>query len=198
MLLAERAARAQVDIDAEIALVHNFMRDHYRAKFPELESLVHHAVDYARVVSAIGNEMDLTLVDLEDILPQARPWKRARACLTKSACDMDGAPCAVFPAQLRRRHNGFTLRLGPCVHSQTVAWGSGTAYAPASKSRKGRFDCNGIIMRVYSFRWWDARVQATIMVVSVTASTTSGKPLSAEELAMVRPAALASFASMPG
>ena len=62
-----------MDIDAEIAVVHNFMRDHYRPKFPELESLVHHAVDYARVVSAIGNEMDLTLVDLEDILPQARP-----------------------------------------------------------------------------------------------------------------------------
>ncbi|KAK9837334.1 hypothetical protein WJX81_007173 [Elliptochloris bilobata] len=60
-----------VDIDAEIALVHGFMRDRYRGKFPELESLVHHAVDYARVVRAIGNEMDLTLVDLEDILPQA-------------------------------------------------------------------------------------------------------------------------------
>lgn len=64
--------RAQVDIDAEIAVVHNFMRDHYRSKFPELESLVHHAVDYARVVRAIGNEMDLTMVDLEDILPQVR------------------------------------------------------------------------------------------------------------------------------
>ena len=63
-------ARVQVDIDAEIAVVHNFMRDHYRPKFVELESLVHHAVDYARVVRAIGNEMDLTLVDLEDILPQ--------------------------------------------------------------------------------------------------------------------------------
>ena len=67
-----------MDIDAEIAVVHNFMRDHYRAKFPELESLVHHAVDYARVVRSIGNEMDLTLVDLEDILPQARPGPCAR------------------------------------------------------------------------------------------------------------------------
>ena len=42
-----------------------------RAKFPELESLVHHPIDYARVVKAIGNEMDITLIDtLEDILPQ--------------------------------------------------------------------------------------------------------------------------------
>lgn len=44
-----------------------------RAKFPELESLVHHPIDYARVVKAIGNEMDITLIDtLEDILPQVR------------------------------------------------------------------------------------------------------------------------------
>ena len=42
-----------------------------RSKFPELESLVHHPIDYARVVKAIGNEMDITLIDtLEDILPQ--------------------------------------------------------------------------------------------------------------------------------
>ena len=61
----------QVDIDAEIALVHGLARDAYRPKFPELESLVHHAVDYARVLAAIGNEMDLTLVDLEHVLPQA-------------------------------------------------------------------------------------------------------------------------------
>ncbi len=41
-----------------------------RSKFPELESLVHHPMDYARVVKKIGNEMDMTLIDLEDILPQ--------------------------------------------------------------------------------------------------------------------------------
>uniref|UniRef100_A0A2N9GQ24 Nop domain-containing protein n=1 Tax=Fagus sylvatica TaxID=28930 RepID=A0A2N9GQ24_FAGSY len=36
-----------------------------------LESLVHHPIDYARVVKKIGNEMDLTLVDLEGLLPSA-------------------------------------------------------------------------------------------------------------------------------
>lgn len=41
-----------------------------RSKFPELESLVHHPIDYAKVVQAIGNEMDVTLIDLEPILPQ--------------------------------------------------------------------------------------------------------------------------------
>ncbi|KAG2446240.1 hypothetical protein HXX76_000832 [Chlamydomonas incerta] len=63
--------RLAVDIDNEIAIVHNFVRDKYRPKFPELESLVHHPLDYARVVQRVGNEMDLTLVPLDDMLPAA-------------------------------------------------------------------------------------------------------------------------------
>ncbi|XP_038703041.1 U4/U6 small nuclear ribonucleoprotein Prp31 homolog isoform X2 [Tripterygium wilfordii] len=39
-----------VDIVNEIVIIHNFIRDKYRLKFPELESLVHdHPIDYARV-----------------------------------------------------------------------------------------------------------------------------------------------------
>lgn len=34
-------------------------------------SQVHHPLDYARVVQRIGNEMDLTLVPLDDMLPAA-------------------------------------------------------------------------------------------------------------------------------
>lgn len=60
-----------VDIENEIIIIHNFIRDKYRLKFPELESLVHHPIDYARVVQKIGNEIDLTLVDLEGLLPSA-------------------------------------------------------------------------------------------------------------------------------
>lgn len=60
-----------VDIDNEIVIIHNFIRDKYRLKFPELESLVLHPIDYSRVVKKIGNEMDLTLVDLEGLLPSA-------------------------------------------------------------------------------------------------------------------------------
>ncbi|XP_068638268.1 U4/U6 small nuclear ribonucleoprotein Prp31 homolog [Aristolochia californica] len=60
-----------VDIENEIIIIHNFIWDNYRLKFPELESLVHHPIDYARVVKKIGNEMDLTLVDLEGLLPSA-------------------------------------------------------------------------------------------------------------------------------
>ncbi|TXG72190.1 hypothetical protein EZV62_000769 [Acer yangbiense] len=58
-----------VDIDNEIVAVHNFIRDKYRLKFPELESIVRHSIDYAGVVKKIGNEMDLTLVNLEGLLP---------------------------------------------------------------------------------------------------------------------------------
>ena len=60
-----------VDIDNELSVIHNFIQDHYRTKFPELESLVHHPIDYARVVKAIGNEVDLTMVDLDGVLPSA-------------------------------------------------------------------------------------------------------------------------------
>ncbi|GJN02109.1 hypothetical protein PR202_ga19431 [Eleusine coracana subsp. coracana] len=60
-----------VDIENEIIIIHNFIRDKYKLKFPELESLVHHPIDYARVVKKIGNEMDITLVDLEGLLPSA-------------------------------------------------------------------------------------------------------------------------------
>lgn len=58
-----------VEIDNEIVQVYNFIRDHYRAKFPELESLVQAPLDYVAVVKRIGNEMDVTMVDLESILP---------------------------------------------------------------------------------------------------------------------------------
>lgn len=50
-----------VDIDNEIGIIHNFMRGKYRLKFPELESLVHHPIDYARVVQAIGNDLVIIL-----------------------------------------------------------------------------------------------------------------------------------------
>ncbi|KAK9728903.1 U4/U6-U5 snRNP complex subunit prp31 [Basidiobolus ranarum] len=58
-------------IDTEIISVHRFIRDHYAPKFPELESLVPSSLDYARAVKTIGNEPDITKVDLRPILPSA-------------------------------------------------------------------------------------------------------------------------------
>lgn len=42
-------------IDSEIILVHKFIRDHYSIRFPELETLVGNPLDYAKVVTIVGN-----------------------------------------------------------------------------------------------------------------------------------------------
>lgn len=61
-----------VQIDDEVEAVHRFIAEIYAAKFPELDSLVPNALDFARVVKAIGNETDLTLVEeLPKLLPSS-------------------------------------------------------------------------------------------------------------------------------
>lgn len=57
-----------VDIENEIVIMHNFIRDKYRLRFPELESFVSHPIDYAQVVKKIGNEMDVNRVDLKGLM----------------------------------------------------------------------------------------------------------------------------------
>lgn len=42
-------------IDGEVVLVHKFIRDHYSTRFPELERLVTTPLEYAKVVSIMGN-----------------------------------------------------------------------------------------------------------------------------------------------
>jgi U4/U6 small nuclear ribonucleoprotein PRP31 len=91
-----------LDIENEMSNLHNFCRDKYKTKFPELETLVHHPVDYARIVKKIGNETDLTAVDLEGVLPSAtimvvsvtasttsgRPLPEAELKTCLEACDL--------------------------------------------------------------------------------------------------------------
>jgi len=60
-----------VDVDNEIIVIHKFIRDIYAAKFPELESLVLNPIDYALTVKVLGNNMDLTNIELSSILPPA-------------------------------------------------------------------------------------------------------------------------------
>lgn len=93
-----------VDIDSEIGLVHNFVRDQYRPRFPELESLVHHPIDYARVVKAIGNEEDLTCVELDDVLPSSTIM-----VVTVTASTTAGKPLA--PEQLAKVIEGCDMGL---------------------------------------------------------------------------------------
>lgn len=60
--------RILMDIDEEIAATKRFVSEIYQKKFPELESLITNKIDYIKTVKRIGNEMDLTLVNLGDIL----------------------------------------------------------------------------------------------------------------------------------
>ncbi|KAG0046657.1 U4/U6-U5 snRNP complex subunit prp31 [Gryganskiella cystojenkinii] len=69
--LIVKANTITVVIDNEILVVHKFIRDHYEPKFPELETLVANPMDYARTVKRIGNQEDITKVELHDILPSA-------------------------------------------------------------------------------------------------------------------------------
>ncbi|KAL8728812.1 MAG: hypothetical protein Q9181_005216 [Wetmoreana brouardii] len=53
--LLTQANTLSTSIDNEIILVHKFIRDHYSARFPELETLVTNPLDYAKTVAIIGN-----------------------------------------------------------------------------------------------------------------------------------------------
>lgn len=59
------------DIDEDVTKSHKYVADIYAKKFPELEQLVPNKVDYLKTVQCIGNETDMTLVNLNDILPSA-------------------------------------------------------------------------------------------------------------------------------
>ncbi|KAJ3414570.1 U4/U6 small nuclear ribonucleoprotein Prp31 [Chytridiales sp. JEL 0842] len=96
------ANNLSVDVDNEILVVHKFIRDHYAPRFPELESLIPSALDYAKAVKAIGNELDLMKVDLKGILPTSlvmsvtvisttsngRPLDDEELGIVMEACDM--------------------------------------------------------------------------------------------------------------
>lgn len=59
------------EIDEDISRSHLFVSNIYGKKFPELDQLVPGKLDYLKVVERIGNQVDMTKVDLTDILPSA-------------------------------------------------------------------------------------------------------------------------------
>lgn len=59
------------DIDEEIIATQHFVCELYNKKFPELETLIPNRIDYIKTVKKIGNEMDMTLVDLDSVLSSA-------------------------------------------------------------------------------------------------------------------------------
>uniref|UniRef100_A0A0W0FCE3 Nop domain-containing protein n=1 Tax=Moniliophthora roreri TaxID=221103 RepID=A0A0W0FCE3_MONRR len=66
--LIVQANNLSVDVDNEILV---FLRDHYAPRFPELEQLVTDSTMYIRAVLTLGNNEDLTKVDLSGVLPSA-------------------------------------------------------------------------------------------------------------------------------
>ena len=94
-----RCSEAAVAVDAEVAVLHTFVRGVYAAKFPELETLVSHPVDYSRVVERVGNETDLTEVDLSGVLPSATVM-----VVTVTASTTSGSPLP--PPELEQALSG--------------------------------------------------------------------------------------------
>lgn len=59
------------EIDEEIIGTQRYVTEIYVKKFPELDSLISNKIDYIQTVKRIGNEMDMTMVELGDLLPSA-------------------------------------------------------------------------------------------------------------------------------
>lgn len=60
--------RIVLEIDDDISATHRYIVDIYSKKFPELDSLIPNKLDYTRTVKRIGNELDMTVIELGDIL----------------------------------------------------------------------------------------------------------------------------------
>jgi U4/U6 small nuclear ribonucleoprotein PRP31 len=69
--LVVEANALSAELDQEIILVNKFIRDHYRPKFPELETLIRNPLDYAKAVHLIGNEMNIVKLDFTQVLSPA-------------------------------------------------------------------------------------------------------------------------------
>ena len=67
--LISRANELTMKITEHETLVSNFVRDLYAERFPELEGLIPDKMEYVRTVAKIKNEMDITKVDLDSVLP---------------------------------------------------------------------------------------------------------------------------------
>jgi len=97
-----KANNMTADIDDEILIIHKYIRDHYQARFPELESLIPQPMNYIRAVKEIGDTQDLTQIDLRKILPSeivmivavtattsiGQPLSKSEIKKVLDACDM--------------------------------------------------------------------------------------------------------------
>lgn len=89
-------------ITAEIALVHRFVQDLYRSRWPELETLVLNPMDFILAVKTLGNDLQRARNSLSDLFPsasiislsvaasntQGRPLSDADLATVLEACDV--------------------------------------------------------------------------------------------------------------
>eukprot|EP00727_Mastigamoeba_balamuthi_P010842 m51a1_g6380 hypothetical protein (529) ;mRNA; r:148459-150435 len=67
-LVVEANAVVQ-DIVSDMDALHRWVRDRYAVRFPELDNLVPHPIEYARAVCMVRNERDVSKLALNEILP---------------------------------------------------------------------------------------------------------------------------------
>lgn len=60
-----------VQIDNEVLIVHKFLTTLYSKRFSELEQLIPHPIDYAKVVKVMGNNINMDKEKLKSFLPSA-------------------------------------------------------------------------------------------------------------------------------
>lgn len=70
-MLIVRANDISMEIDDEIKRVVEFIKQRYAVRFPDLQKIVLHPLQYARTVRAIGNEEDLVHLKLNEIVPNS-------------------------------------------------------------------------------------------------------------------------------
>lgn len=87
-----------------------------RARPLRLRLQIHHPIDYAKVVQRVRNEMDLTLVALEDIMPAATIMVLTVTATTTSGKELSQVrPCAHAHA-----HGHYYMQMPPAM--RTCAW----------------------------------------------------------------------------
>lgn len=137
-------------IDSEIILVHKFIRDHYSARFPELETLIANPLDYAKTVAilqngpfdnikALSNSTDnivnaplrsildgpsLMVVTVEGTTTKGSPLSPSELSTTLSACAMTLAldrAKHTLTSYVQSRMNIFAPNLTALIGSLTAA-----------------------------------------------------------------------------
>lgn len=79
-----------------IGVIHKFVRDNYAKRFPELEQLVLHPLDYIRTVKVMQNQMDCTHLDLSETIAPATIM-----VVSVTASTTQGYVKEIFPADIQ-------------------------------------------------------------------------------------------------